>query len=412
MSFGFGKKKGNTPDSSAPKEKGGILNSLSNLGNVSIGKPKPKVQAASTSKVLTGLDIGSRRIKIAVGRVVKEGKIQIKSLDSYHMLERASYDGKILKMENVKTGVKNILNENRGAPREVTGIFDSTEVIRRELIVPIVSDAEAKQMISYEIAQYLPIDPSAYAIQFKKIAEVTDQYGKQMKVMVCAIPQKQAKEYHEMLEDINVKPVALDVTTNAMEKMLQLESRFSPHILDRNIVFVDLGHSVFNVSFYKGGTYMYSKIFETGGFLLDDIIRSALGVGVLEAERIKIHNLTKISILDIYKAYGDVTSKGMATAGNPEESILKETLATVLTWTKELDAIMKYYTSRGAENTIDEVILYGGGSYIRDIDKLLELKLQTRTKRFDGFSCIELDPSVDTRELAIYLEAIGAIARM
>lgn len=356
------------------------------------------------------IDVGSKAVKVVEGRY-KGNKIQIKRLSMGSLSEKASFDGKILRKADVQGCIQNAIREQKMTSKEAVCTVDSTEVIQRELVIPKVNETEILGLVSYEISQYLPIDTSSYALQYKNLGDVFNEQGQQMKIMMCGIPKNIPSDYMDIVMNLNMKPAAMDVNTNVLEKLLELETLNNPKYAGKNIAFIDMGHSMLNIMFFHSGVYTFNRLIEVGGGIIDEAISKILSISGVEAERIKLHNLSKISALDLYKIYMNSAAENV-NAGNNEELILRQTVGILENWAAEIEGAIKYYTSRNETNTIDEILIYGGSSAIKDMDRFLENKLRIQTRRLELLNCIEADPGVNLQEIPRYLNAIGALIRV
>ena len=77
-------------------------------------------------------------------------------------------------------------------------------------------------VIRYEIQQYLPINLEDYILQGKILAEKEVDGTKKLEVRVIAYPEKIARGYYNLLLKLGLKPDALDVNYNSVNKLINL----------------------------------------------------------------------------------------------------------------------------------------------------------------------------------------------
>lgn len=373
---------------------------------------KPQKAPVSKSKnipPLVSIDVGSRYLKLVDGRF-KGNRISIKGAYEHRLPDNACNDGKLLRRADVSGTIQNIIRENRISTKDAVCTIESTEIFQRELVVPRVQESEILSMVSFEIGQYLPIDISSYSLQYKIVSDFINDQGYQYKIIVCAMPRAISKEYMDMLSHINLKPGYMDVNTNSIEKILKLEYGNNPEMENNNLVLIDLGNLSINVSFYKGNAYMFNRILNMGGQLINDVISKNVEASSNEIEKIKINNFTNISSMDLYKAYGG-NYDTLGATDDAGEIILRESTKIIDNWANEINNVLKYYTSRDVTNTLNEIIIYGGSSNIKDLDKFFENKFQIKTKRLEYLHCLDIDPKIQSLDISKYLNAIGALIR-
>ncbi len=373
-----------------------------------VAKSSKKIGTTRNNKMLVSFDVGSKTTKMVVGKI-KDGKLYIDIIDGLINPKSCVADGKIIDQHGIFSTVKELISHNGVKLRECVFTVDSTEIIRREMDIADVSKAEDRLgLVAYEMGQYLPIDTNSYVMQTKTIGTFEEDRTKKIKVSAGAVPKNLIEPYVRLTDDVGLERVAMDINSNAIEKLLNLELKMNPRseLRDKNIAFIDMGHSYFNISIFGGGRYLFNKVVEIGGVNIDNVISERMGVSEDEAEVIKIKNGSSISIMDlIYRLHEKPAS------GNLNDTVLKDTLSIYDEWANQISQVVKYYTTRNRKNTIDAVCLYGGCSFINGIDEYFGKKLQLPTSSFYDFGCIKLSNHELNDNILNYLNAIGAIIR-
>lgn len=363
---------------------------------------KPKVRSfklKKKSRPLVGLDIGSHTIKVAVGQY-KNNKIVLKKLYSMKIAQSTVKDGKVIRKSETEAALANLIRAAAIKNKDFVCAVESNEVIRREMLLPRVDESEIMGLITYEIGQYLPINPESYIIQYKVLEEKAEDRQK-MRLMVCAVPKNFVSDYMDVLLNVHLKPYALDTNTNALEKLLLLKT--AREFRNKNSVFIDMGHSQFHISFFCNGDCLFSKKIDIGGHMLNEILLTNLEISEKDAERLKIHNMKKISLLSLSDEYGDTAVFSEETG----EIVLKGFMDVINSWAEEINQVLKYIIRENAK--LDDIFLYGGCSYLCDVDNYFQKRFGITTK------CIEINDSVsgkiDMMQIPTYLNAICALIR-
>jgi len=364
---------------------------------------KPKVQSfklKKKSKPLVGLDIGSHTIKVAVGQY-KNDKIVVKKLCSIRIAPGAVRDGKLIQKSDTEAAIANLLSEAGVKNKEFVCAVESNEVVRREMLLPWVDESDIMGLITYEIGQYLPINPESYIIQYKLMDTEAGENGQKMRLMVCAVPKEFVSDYMDVLLDVRLKPYALDTNTNALEKLLLLKT--AQEFREKNCVFIDMGHNQFHISFFRNGDCLFSKKIGIGGDMLNHVLLTNLEVSERDAERLKIHNMERISVLELCDEYSNTDGS----SGDLGEMVLKGFVDVINNWVEEINHVLKYLIREHA--SLDDIFLYGGCSFIHDVDSYFEKKFKVETKRIEMNNSVA--GKVDVTQVPIYLNAICALIR-
>lgn len=367
----------------------------------------PKVKSFKrkrSSKPLISLDVGSHTLKIVVGQY-KNNRVIIKKMCSIQISEFAISDGKLVQKDSVGAGILNLLRDAKVHGKDIVCTVESSEVIRREMLLPWVNEGDIKGLITYEIGQHLPINPESYIIQYKVRGNKAGKDVQQLRLIVFAMPKNLASDYLDMLRSLHLKPYAMDTNTNALEKLLSLKNTVKPN--HKKIVFIDMGHSRFNVSFFGSEDCLFSKKLDIGGDMLNEVLLSNFEIGEKEAEKLKIYNMERISVLDMSNAYGSTTEPMTARADEESEIILKCFMEIIERWTDEIDQVLKYIFRENGE--IDVIYLYGGCSNIYEINRYFQARFGIETICIEHISSIT--GKIDRGQIPIYLNAICALIR-
>lgn len=359
------------------------------------------------SSEILAIDIGDRRIKYVVGSLAEE-KIKVNKI-FYVDTSGSSYDRlQNNELEGLKSDIQKGLMENSMKTKDVVCTIDSKAVISRELIVPAVSEADLEGLISYEVRQYLPIDISSFVLQYKVIKEFAEDGMNKYEVWVAVFPKDIANRIYTLLKDLDLEPLALDISSNAIDK-LSFHSKEINRVrnLDKkNIVFVDMGHSYMNVTILEEGIYKFNRIIDAGGADIDKLVREYENEEDFESIKLEF---SQRSVLDLVRETENLTP------GMPfslEKSSLEGAIGTQISaWVDEIEKIIKYYTTRAIENKVDKIFIYGGSSLYSDIDKYIEDRLSISTEKITSVENIDMLDKVMEKEIPMYLNAIGSLIR-
>lgn len=305
-----------------------------------------KVKKEKKRKVVA-FDIGSTNIKIAEGTYYK-GILSIEKLIDIPTPAEAIIDGNIEKKELLVSILQKALNENGINAKEGICTNNSSLIINREILIPDVKDEELDTVVRYEIQQYLPINLDDYVLQMTKIGEEFSDEGKKLEIRAIAYPEKMAKGYYDLLMDLNLKPFALDVNYNALNKLLNhIEVINNCKLnIEESFVFIDMGSSSLDVNIYNNGVLKFTRIIKAGGKYLDEILYENMNIPIEEIEKFKSHDI-------------DLKEEELKF----QNQIIIDTLDE---WIDKIEKIIQFYKSKNFDDDINKIFIYGRTSRIKN----------------------------------------------
>ncbi|NFI94672.1 pilus assembly protein PilM [Clostridium botulinum] len=352
-----------------------------------------KVKKEKKRKVVA-FDIGSINIKIAEGTYYK-GILSIENLIDIPTPTEAIIDGNIEKKELLVSILQKALNENGINAKEGICTNNSSLIINREILIPDVKEEELDTVVRYEIQQYLPINLDDYVLQMTKIGEEFSDEGKKLEIRAIAYPEKMAKGYYDLLMALNLKPFALDVNYNALNKLLNHIEAINDHKLniEESLVFIDMGATSLDVNIYNNGVLKFTRIIKAGGKYLDEILYENMNIPIEEIEKFKSQDI-------------DLKEEELEF----QNQIIIDTLDE---WVDKIEKIIQFYKSKNFDDDINKIFIYGRTSRIKNLEQYITSKIGIETIKIRNIpeiindSNIEVDENIDN-----FINAVGSLIRL
>lgn len=351
------------------------------------------------------LDLGSYSIKGVVGGA-DPNKIRIDTLFEEPVPEGFYQNGHIRDKEEFKNFLTAILAKNKIKTKDTILTIDTSELIKREIVLPDIEDMDLEEAISYEIGDYLPIDVGSYVLQPRVMANYVEDGQKRQKVLVAALPKDIAEGAFFGLQESGLIPEALDIHSNAIEKLFTSGYMKSLYQQTGSVAFVDLGHKISNITILESGEYQFNRILRFGGDGLNIAFKST-GHDPDAGLKAKIYEK---SILDYNEPVTSDTYAAMPIGTDTEETLTGILFGQLLSWVEDVEKVVAYYGSRNINQRIERIFLYGGSSRFRDLDRFFEKKLGIPTVLLDKVEGATL-PSDKDREVYKYINALSALIR-
>lgn len=244
-------------------------------------------------------------------------------------------------------------------------------VVSREMMLPKVEEEKLRGIVSYELQEFLPIDPKQYLIDFKVIDQLKVGEIEKYKLIVAALPKKEGQFYHSLVQELGKEPFALDVTSNSISKLFERNMRINSklrEIENQTFAYVDIGYSSIKLHIIENGVLKFTRNIEGG-----------------------IQPLTS----------------------NTDEKLTESELSHELVnkWTSSLEQMFKFYTSRETNRKIDYIFIFGGGALIPNIDQLFSELTGIPAEVIQEIDSIDLHKDCSYFSLPIFLNSVASLIR-
>ncbi|NOW89517.1 type IV pilus assembly protein PilM [Clostridium beijerinckii] len=351
-----------------------------------------KIRTIEKKRKVVAFDIGSSMIKIVEGMYYKEEL----TIDKYIIMKTpkgAVVDGEIKRSEELFNKVGQVLKENGIKAKYGICTTNSTLIINREILIPKVEDEEMDTVVRYEIQQYLPINLEDYILQVQVLSEEEISESKKLNVRVIAYPDKIARGYYDLLIKLDLKPYALDVNYNAINKFINCvdknnEYEYNP---EDSVAFIDMGASFIDVNIYKNGNLDFTRMIKAGGNDIDELLIEQNLIKAEEVEGFKIRNI------DLEE---------------PFEPINIHVREITNDWIEKIEKIIQFYKNKNMGEEVSSIVIFGGSSKLKGMDNYMTEKLGIKTIRRKGLSKIAFKSSDDDKQIDDFVNVIGSVIRL
>jgi type IV pilus assembly protein PilM len=302
------------------------------------------------NKSITAIDPGSYETKIIEGKQERDG-IAVKKAFSF-MTPPDTYDNGYIKDEfRLAAAAREELRKNNisGGTCHIT--VKSTAILTREILLPSLSSKDIEGLLSYQLEEYLPMDFSKYVIQHKGIEKVEADGKEKLNVLVVAIPRELVDLHYNFVRELGMNPEVMDYQSNGIWKFLNYAGSINGSLYPREKILaaIDMGYSSSNVTIISKGNAKISRVIDSGGLSVKTNIE-----GIMD----------------------------------------------------KIDKVFKYYASKEPEERIEVLLLYGGLSRIKGIEKLFSGYFNIPASVLDNTGKIHLAGDINT-----YANCIGALIR-
>jgi type IV pilus assembly protein PilM len=321
----------------------------------------------SRNKVTTGLDVGASSIKL-VTMENRGGNFAIRSMGIRELPVEAIVAEEIKDRDTVIFNIQNLVEQTDPRIREVVLSISGHGVLTDKISIEKKQGSEAEQAILFEAEQRAPFDVEDVTMDYHVIN--VDEETNKMDVLIVAARNEFLNSYLEIIQDAGLKPVLVDTDAFAILNAYEINYDLDP---DRITALVNIGYDITNITFIKGGRYHSTRDVSAGGRGIYDTIQRE------------------------FRLNQELTSK--AIKGEMEASIDQDMLkATIVASSEEMvsgiEVAFSYFKSLAKVNSIDWIILSGGGALIPYLPEFLQSKLNIPIEIANPLRNIEYDPDL------------------
>ncbi|MBU6152768.1 MAG: pilus assembly protein PilM [Bdellovibrionales bacterium] len=323
-------------------------------------------------KDILGVDFGTRTLKGVklkqdkAGRVVLAGHFfQDLSLTSESFPNHSNRD------EALKAAIE---VQRLGASVAAAAVRDS-DVTTLGLELPRMSEKELQKAVPLEVSEMSGISPDDHSIDFL-VTKGPENNPEVIGVRAYCVKKDLVLNQMKRMKDAGLKPAAIETEMMAIATMLDFNHYLDP----REVVMVlDLGEGHVTSALIADGNLAYTRNHETSFGKINQALLESHGVRYSDAEQAK-------------KNYDFLSTP----EENPVNRAMDEVFTEIFKTIK--DAIDFYRECSESHGRIDRILLVGGGSQIKGIDKVHQIFFRIPTTIVNPFRNIDVFSGLEEAE--------------
>lgn len=264
-------------------------------------------------------------------------------------------EGKIINPEKagelIRETLKKPMYGQIETPYVVLSVPESKSFVR-VISVLRMSDEEAKEAVPLEAEQYIPMSAEQVYLDFQIVPGRIAKDPEKMKVVICATPKDLIEGYVNAAKLAKLRPVAVEVESQAVVRsLIDFKAPSKPTLI------LDIGSLGTNLIIFDQGALQFTSSLPVGGNSFTGQISQSLTVSAEEAEKLK-------------RQFGLVSSR--------DGGRIKKLLSPVLnSLTEAVKNTMNFYFEHSDGNRkIALMLLSGGGSQVKGLTEFLQAELK------------------------------------
>ena len=331
---------------------------------------KPKAQP------LFGMDISSSSIKMVEVMDAGKGAVRVERYVIESLPKDAVIDGNIANLEVVVEGVERGWKKLATRTKNVAMALPTAAVITKKIIVPAgLREEELELQVETEANQYIPFALEEVNLDFQVVGPAPSS-PEEAEVLIAASRKEKVEDRVAVAEAAGLKALVMDVESYAMLAAFDLiKKQFPGDGKDQNIVLVDLGANVMNITVLRNDQTVYTREQAFGGNQLTQDIMRQYGMSQEEAEAAK-------------------------RAGGLPETYEAEVLRPFMeNAAMEIQRAMQFFFTSTQFNSIDHILLMGGSAVIPGLEEVVSTRTQVNTLIANPFASMAVNPRIQLKRL-------------
>ena len=309
-----------------------------------------------------GLDIGHNSIRM-IQLLVDDEQISVIAADETH-IDAGVNDDEQAKRSFVISAIKRMLANGSYHGRNVVSCLPSDKLRITSLRLAEAERYDIEQALRREVTQRFELDPDEDAMDYVVAGSVRQGDEVKNELILFATDKETINSHIEMLEETELKPVAIDTIPCALFRSFERSLRRQED-RERTSVFVDVGSCFTTVVFGRRGEISFVKQISIGGQNFTQEIAAKLGVNFSEAETLRG---ALRADPDLFSGKSDLAEQTPAENLHNVDPSTRQVMVDAVSavaedLTKEVSLCLRYYTVTFRGKRVERAVFAGGGAY-------------------------------------------------
>ena len=317
------------------------------------------------------IDIGFKLIKVLQVRKKEDDAIEVVNFGIGNTPKDCIKNGAIRNKARVIEEIKRLMRENNITAKEAKIVMSGTNIITRIIMIDDVPENEVEKRVMTEIESFMPINMKEHRVDFKILDYFYEGGIKKHRIFVTAVKQSIINSYVEILNSLNLKPVAVDTPANSIAKLFNNEiwlkktdDRISVQRNQRfdtgTVAVLDFGSETTIVNILRNKVIEFNRVILIGSSNIDKAIFDNIIIDKLKADFAEMYK----------KKYGIILNRDYN--NDLEWNCSEITKGVVNEIIKNINTCFDFYTTRCGGDKVTKILITGGGSQLIHLNEYLE----------------------------------------
>ncbi|MBS3908295.1 MAG: type IV pilus assembly protein PilM [Actinobacteria bacterium] len=322
-----------------------------------------------------GLDIGSTSFRVAQLKAAADKPILIEYANA-KTPKGLITEGEISDVEGVAKELASLWRFHKIVEKRVVVGVANQKVVVRVVEMPVMTEAELRSAIRYQVSDYIPIPADEAIIDFQILSEYSkDSHERVMDVLLVAARKDMIETTVAAVEGAGLKPVVVDVSSLAFARVVMGDTA-KPLLLEDDkpagaTALVNVSATLSDIVVVEDNAPRFTRISSIGGSTFTEALVEQLGMSLDEAADLRVRIGLPSADTDEAPAPIDADIKEYAEA---VQNVLEQEMVKFIA---EIRRSLDYYlVQANRAKSIDKIIVTGGGAKLKNFLEYLKQNLQ------------------------------------
>lgn len=314
---------------------------------------------------LVGVDIGASSIKVVQLKETRK-RLSVVKYGIAALPPQTIVDGHIMNRAAVIEALSSIWSAQRIPLRDVAiGVYGQSVIVRK-ITVPIMTQAELAEQITWEAEQHIPFDIKVMNIDYEVLRRRPE--AGQMDLLLVAAKKDEINDYASVVREARIKPQIVDINAFCVQNAFEFVHGLPD---DQTIALLNVGAAVSSLNIVSRGISAFTREVTNAGNTVTEEIQRQLGVPYEQAEQMKI-----------------ASSQGQSVPPQVHQVVAQacDSLA------GEIQRSLDFYLATSGEAEIQRVYVCGGSAYLSPLVSAIEKRARVPVMVLDPLANLTVDP--------------------
>ncbi len=271
--------------------------------------------------------------------------------------------------------MKKFLGARKFGARRAVVTLPASEVEVRPLTLP-VDEHDVAKSVKREVKSYLNCDPENAVIDHIVLGEAKSAGERRLEVLTASVEKSRALSALDLLARAGIVTEAIDIVPLALCRLLQACADGAHTAMAA----VDIGALSTHAVIIDNQELRMTRNIDIGGDALTQAIATALEIGTEEAEMLKRQHGAGLAA-DSEPEAAEPAQQSESEEAREIARIINDILRHKLDYLAgELGKLFRYFSAQSQGQNVERVLLVGGGSSLKHLDRCLAENLNTQVE--------------------------------